>query len=311
MLLALGCAHEPYRPPPQVRAQLGPWTWEGREGCILRTDHYVIHSTIEDRGVLRMIAQVMEGAHRQYQQFVPGVRVSTKPMECFIFAHRTEWAEFTRQRTGNDATIYLQINRGGYTIRDWYVAYYIGDVGTYAVAAHEGWHQFVARNFKSRLPPFLEEGIATMFEMVNWSNGQPRWDPADNPTRAEKLHRAVEQDSLWPLEKLVTMHAGDVVSLSGERIETFYAQNWAFAQFLWDADNARYRSALQRMLADLAAGHAPAHVARVRAGNDMWEPASARPLLEHYLGMSLDEIERAYLAYVRSIAKPRRLSFGT
>ena len=74
-------------------------------------------------------------------------------MACYLFQTRDEWAAFTRTRTGADAAIYLQINRGGYTVRDWYVAYFIGDLGTYSVAAHEGFHQYVARHFRSRLPP--------------------------------------------------------------------------------------------------------------------------------------------------------------
>jgi hypothetical protein len=38
----------------------------------------------------------------------------------------------------------------------------------------------------------------------------------------------------------------------------------------------------------------------------LWNPNSARPMLEHYLGMPLDEIERAYRAYVARIARDRR-----
>jgi len=40
-------------------------------------------------------------------------------------------------------------------------SYYIGVRSTASGAAQEGedWHQFVARNLKGRLPPFLEEGM--------------------------------------------------------------------------------------------------------------------------------------------------------
>jgi hypothetical protein len=285
---------------------LEPWTFDGSEGYVVKSPHYHIHSTIQSREVLAMLSQVMEGALVQYQQFVPGVRLSARPMQCYVFAQRAQWARFTSEHTGQDATIYLKINRGGYTVRDWYVAYLIGDVGTYAVAAHEGWHQFVARHFKTRLPPFLEEGIATMFETISWSNGQPRWSLAVNRQRAERLRRALDDQSLWPLEQLIMMHAGDVVGLSGDRIETFYAQNWAFAQFLWEAESLRYRPALQRMLADLASGSPPAALGSRRLSPGLWDPESARPLLEHYLGIELYEIEQAYLSYVRRVAYDRR-----
>ena len=70
----------------------------------------------------------------------------------------------TARHTGMDAAIYLQITRGGYTIGDWFVSYYVGENATYSVASHEGWHQYVARNFRGRLPPFLEEGTASSDE---------------------------------------------------------------------------------------------------------------------------------------------------
>jgi hypothetical protein len=305
LILCAGCASR--SPEPRASVDFEPWSGESDQRArLVRTDHYVIHTTIDDEQLLATLAQVMEGALTQYQQFTPGVRLSARPMECFVFATRPQWARFTAEKTGDDATVYLKINKGGYTIRDWYVAYFIGDVGTYAVAAHEGWHQYVARHFKSRLPPFLEEGIASMFETITWSGGQPRWTLSVNPVRATRLRRAIERGDLWPLESLITMHAGDVVNLPGERIETFYAQNWAFAQFLWEAEDQRYRAAFQRMLGDLAAGAASPGTGSRNASALLWNPASARPMLEHYLGMPLDHIERAYLAYVARIARDRR-----
>ena len=305
LVALVGCAAPSQRtrsaPAAQFRSE--PWSFDGHTGRAILTDHYAIYSTIQDPRVQQKIAAVMEGALVQYQQFTPGLRLSSKPMECYIFAQRSEWASFTRERTGEDAAVYLQINRGGYTIRDWYVAYLISEIGTYAVAAHEGWHQYVARNFKSRLPPFLEEGIATMFETIVWdANDRPRWNLKVNPTRADRLRRAMESKQLWPLEKLIVMHAGDVVGLTGDRIETFYAQNWAFAMFLWEAERARYRPGMQRMLMDLAAGNTPPATGIRRGNGDTWNPQSARPLLEHYLGMDLDQIERSYLTYLRKIA---------
>lgn len=302
LLFAVGCAQpQNYGTGPRS-TDTQSWTFDGKPARIVKTEHYLIHTTIEDTAFLQSLAQLMEGALENYRRLTPGIQLTSKPMECYVFARRQQWADFTSQHTGDDAAIYLQINRGGYTVRDWFVAYFIGDVGTFAVAAHEGWHQYVARHFKSRLPPFLEEGMATMFENVSWSLDGPRWNMSTNPNRAEKLRSAIQDGTLWPLEQLCTMHAGDVVSLSGERIETFYAQNWAFAQFLFQAEGGKYQSALRRMLDDLATGAADVHTGRLRGPSDSWDPKTVKPLLEHYLGMSLPQIDSAYQAYVRHIA---------
>jgi hypothetical protein len=243
---------------------------------------------------------VLEGAYAQYQAFVIGPQ-QVKPMRCYVFAKRTEWAQFTAQHTGADAAIYLQITRGGYTIGDWFVSYFVGENATYSVASHEGWHQYVARHFKGRLPPFLEEGTACMFENVKFIGNLPRWDLSLNPNRALGLRNAIEDRKLWPLEKLITMHAGDVVRLPGDRIEAFYSQDWAFARFLWEYDNGVYRPKFKKMLAEIAAGTAH-ESGGVRRPNNLWSPSSVKPMLEHYLGKDLPTIETEYNEFIRKVA---------
>ena len=305
-LSAAGCASQQAptaldgpKVPARLRAE--PWTYGNRTGLKLRSEHYVLLTTIADPEVVGSLGQVMEGAFKQYRRIAPDTPSTREPMECYLFENRNEWQAFTRQHTGADAPIYLQINRGGYTFGDRYVAFFIGDISTYSVAAHEGWHQYVARHFKHRPPPFLEEGLACLFEQVKWDGSLPRWDLTSNANRIRGLRNAYETRSLLPLKKLISMHAGQVVNQTSYQVETFYAQNWAFARFLWDAEAARYRPALQKLLADAAAGTLYTDgVARHPASTE-WDPASAGPILERYLDMPLPSIERAYRIYIRQI----------
>ena len=269
---------------------------------VLKTEHYDIFTTIDTPEVRQSIVQVMEGALGEYQKVAPGVPLTDKPMECFVFANRPQWMDFTKKHTGPDASVYLQINRGGYTVRDWYVAYYVGEAATYSVAAHEGWHQFVARHFKGRLPPFLEEGIATMFEDVEWKNDLPRWNLARNRSRVQALKRSVEGNFLYPLDELVGMHAGNVVNQSGNRIEAFYAEDWAFATFLYEADDGKYRAALRRMISDIADGSVYDPTGVHKNANSAWNPAGVKPMLEHYLGKSLDQVDADFQRYIQKVA---------
>ncbi len=305
IVLAGGCASRigtwdgPRKPAP-VTVQ--KWTCGKIPGKCLTTPHYLVYSTVNSDDFSRQLAQLMEGALGQYHRLAPQVPLSEKPMVCFMFDKRWQWADFTRLNTGADASVYLQINRGGYTIRDWYVAYFIGDVGTLSVAAHEGWHQYVARHFKDRLPPFLEEGLACMFENVWWDDDLPKWNLSINPTRTQGLRHAIENKRLWPLGQLIAMHAGQIVNEPGDRIEAFYGQSWAFARFLWEAEKGRYRPALQKLLTDTAAGTVPDPTGTNawKAGN--WNPAAVRPMLEQYMGMDMEAIDRAYQAYIREVA---------
>ena len=310
LLLASGCATPRadvggLSKPASMRVE--SWSFEGHPGKKVVTPHYVIYTTLSDEEVVAGVGQVMEGALSQYRRLAPDVSPSGQPMACYLFQTRDEWAAFTRTRTGADAAVYLQINRGGYTVRDWYVAYFIGDLGTFSVAAHEGFHQYVARHFRSRLPPFLEEGLACMFEEVHWGSagpGQwlPRWDFAANRSRLVGLRNAYEGGYLVPLPQLAAMHAGQVVDRRPEQIEAFYAQSWAFARFLWDAEGGKHRRALRRILTEAADGSLYPGESTLRTDDGLWDPDSARPLLEHYLGTDLDKLDEAFRRYVHRVA---------
>src|SRR5215211_3103201 len=180
--------------PARLRAE--PWAYGERAGQKVRSQHYVLLTTIDDAEVVDALGQVMEGALTQYRRVAPAPAATGQPMECYLFQYRNEWASFTKKHTGADAPIYLQINRGGYTFGDKYVAFFIGDLQTYSVAAHEGWHQYVARHFKHRPPPFLEEGLACLFEQVKWDGSLPRWDLTSNTNRTRGLRNAVESRTL-------------------------------------------------------------------------------------------------------------------
>jgi hypothetical protein len=270
---------------------------------VLHTQHYTIFTTITDRpDLLTRIAQLMEGGFVAYHTLAPDVTPTDHPMLCFLFANNVQWRDFTRANTGQDALTYLKITRGGYTIHDWYVAYYIGDITTYSVAAHEGWHQFVNRHFKGRLPPFLEEGLACMFENVEWNGDLPRWNLSMNPARTLSLRRAMDAGQLFTLDQLITMHAGDVVGQSNIRIEAFYAQSWAFARYLWEGDNNKYRPALQKLFDDTAAGTVADPTGSLRRSYLRWNPAGVRPMLEHYLGEDLSVTAKGFEAFEKKVA---------
>jgi len=311
ILILAGCAHQKAPVSPVGLTRLAPIRFENWNGVTppgqrVVLPHYAMYSTIADRQVLGQLGQLMEGAWQAYRSLAPEVPASGRSMRCYIFESRSEWAAFTENHTGEDAAIYLRVNRGGYTVGDWFVAYWIGDVATFSVAAHEGWHQYVARHLRDRLPPFLEEGLACLFEQMRWEGALPRWDLARNQPRLASLRAAVDANELYPLAQLVRMHAGQVVGKRNAQIEAFYAECWGFARFLQDAEGGRYRPALRRMLADAARGRLFGDNSREQAARMLWDPATAQPMLEHYLGMSLPDIEMAFQRFINQLVEVAR-----
>ena len=279
------------------------WNFRGEPAKRIRSPHYMIYTTIVDAEVTALLPQVMEGALAQYKKVAPVASPTDAPMECYVFANRMEWEAFTRANTGDEAPIYLQIRRGGYAKGDKFVAYYIGRYATASVAAHEGWHQFVARHFIGRLPPFVEEGMACMFEGIGWKDETlPKWNLSINQVRVQALRRAVETNKLWPLEKIVAIHAGEVVEQNGEKVDAFYAQAWCFARFLYESDNGRFRANLQRWMSETADGTVfdPTHTHN--RANGPWNRQGVKPMIEHYLNLDFATIDKLYQAYLRKVA---------
>ena len=306
-LIAGGCSSAPPLghwdgPTASAAAASNEWDFGQDKGSVLQSRHYRIFTTIKEPEVQKLLTDVMEGAFLMYCQVTPDVKISDRPLDCYMFRSRSEWDVYTQRYGGSDARVYLQIRSGGYTVRDRYVAYYIGREGTFSVAAHEGWHQFAGRHFKGRMPPFLEEGLACMFESISWKGELPRWNLSVNAPRAANLKKAIEGKFIVPLDELCAMHAGDIVGEKRDRIDAFYAQSWAFARFMWEGDDGRHRPALQKWLAETAAGTVYDPTSSHCKVGSPWNRRAVGPMIEHYLGADLKSIDQAYQAYVRKIA---------
>jgi hypothetical protein len=112
----------------------------------------------------------------------------------------------------------------------------------------------------------------------------------------------MDANETFPLSELITLHAGNIVGRPGIRIEAFYAQNWAFARYLWEGENGKNRPALQQLLADTAAGTVYDPTGSLRRSYLEWRPEGVQPLLEHYLGKDLATIEAGYKQFIQKVA---------
>ena len=93
-----------------------------------------------------------------------------------------------------------------------------------------------------------------------------------------------------------------VVNTSPARIEAFYSRSWAFVRFCREAQGGKYRQGLENLMNDCATGKAYGPAAGPGADDWHWDPASARPLLAHYLGGDFAAIDRDYRAYLTRLA---------
>ncbi len=208
-----GALHEPLqmahymRTEPAVKdAQI--WKNSYGPGLTIQTNNYTVYTTLLEPLMLRQLPAFLESAYKAYQSQLPRPLTKTQPLKVYLFDTRDQWEQFTRETAGADADIYLKIRRGAYVLNGIVVAYNIGRKQTFSVIGHEGWHQFNQRLFVYRLPSWLDEGIATLFETCRYWQGQFLFEPSRNLMRLGSLKGTIQRRQLIPLRQLIVLNPG-------------------------------------------------------------------------------------------------------
>ncbi len=291
------------------RQTLGDETWSfaGRPGHAIKTTHYNIYTTVNDPLLQHLLVRVLEATHDRVSQYNPDYR-SHKPFDCYIFATRAQWERFTREHGGDNAPLYLQIPFGGYSQDGVFVGYDIGRDQTLSVVAHEAFHQYSWFAFKDHLPSWLEEGLATQNEALEWHGADPTFNPEANYARLYALRQALRTHHLFPLSELLSTHAGRIIKLSQASIDAYYAQLWSFVLFLQRSPT--YAPRLQTLLSDAGAGRLTAALAdttvtrsEINNFTEHWNSVAGPLYLQKYVNPDLAGLEREYLAWARQFAR--------
>ncbi|HYE01971.1 MAG TPA: hypothetical protein VD963_01920 [Phycisphaerales bacterium] len=276
---------------------------------MLTTPHYRLYISTEDARLAARLPGFFEAALAHYRAAVtplPAPPSLPERLEAFVLGDRADWERLTVQLMGERAGLYRRIGRGGYAWGGRSVIYAQPGTDTFAVAAHEGWHQYTQRVFAHRLPPWLDEGLATYMEGHRWEGERPVFDPRHNPERLAQLRGVAQEGRLLPLGTLLNASPQGILESEGSAGATaptadalgYYAQAWALARFLMEADNGRHREGLGRLVADAAAG-------RLRVGGAPWRrglgPGVGLSVFAGYIGPDLDGAQRDYLEFVRGL----------
>jgi len=280
-----GCA--PSQPPVDVVQRVKAWPDTPR-GQVLLTRHFALYTTIEQPHRQRALASALESAHAGFVELVPEIESPPRRYETYVFATRREWEAFTRRHVPDRSEAYLRIHRGGYTIDERAVLYDIGETSTLSVAVHEAWHQFCSRRFATRLPPALEEGLASRFERVRFVDGRAELVEEPIPSRLSALRSMLRDGRVLPLRQLLSMHAGDVLGSSRGKVEAFYVQAWALADFLLRGDDGQHAEPFKRMLLELSAS---------KPTGEPWQPGQGVDLFERHFG-KVEAIEPTFRRFM-------------
>lgn len=285
-----------------------PWSAFGIDGRMIETPSYRIFTTERDPLVARRIPVFLERALARYRVLVGDLPAPPAPMETYILATRSQWAALTQRLMGEQARVYLRIRAGGFASDGRALLFNIGSRGTFATAAHEGWHQFTQRSLRQPMPIWLEEGLATLMEGYRWQEDAP--DVPDflawaNVDRFDRLRDVVESGRAFTLADLLSDRPQDILtSVDNERALDYYAQVWALAHFLREAERARYRPALHELARDAHAGTLYQRIRQEASPQEFADLVRRRAgtgVFSVYFNPDLDEASRQYDAFLRTI----------
>lgn len=163
--------------------------WQNSYGPGLKiiTAHYDIRTTLLEPLILSQVPGFMESAYRGYNKQLPKPIETTTKLTIYLFGERKQWEDFTNSFARPQAPLYLKIKAGAYYLNGACITYNIGRERTFSVLGHEGWHQFNSRHFKYRLPSWLDEGIAMLFETSRYDRGLFYFEPVKNLSRLGAL----------------------------------------------------------------------------------------------------------------------------
>lgn len=296
--LLFGCNATGATPP--VEYQSEPWTFRDRPGKKLITAHYEIHTTLRDEMLLSGIPEMCESAYAEYAKLVPPQRELDRRMQVYLFATRSEWADFTREFTGPRAAVFLKVRNGGYSERGVSVIQYVSHDITFPLLAHEGFHQYLYCCVTDQVPAWLNEGLAVYFEGQELAgDGRTRFQPWNNPARSNALADAILRKKLFPLTELLDTHAGRIAGMPPRVVGTYYAQLWMLVGFLMEGENGKYAENFQRLLRAVSGGDLEQFARVANMMSEAGDVSFGRALFEAFITQDIAAFEDEFNRYAK------------
>ncbi|MCH2142097.1 MAG: DUF1570 domain-containing protein [Phycisphaerales bacterium] len=288
---------EPHQAPPAgspIRVQ--SWEFMGDAGLRLETSRWDIRTTIDEPTLHARLPVMLEsGLDAMCDQFVTSAGPLPPPREVMItclLGDRRQWSNMSAMLIPAHAEAMKSLQRGGYTSQGVAVLYDIDRRShcrnTIALAMHEGWHQYAQTALHSRLPAWLDEGLATNMEGFRMHTDGFEIDHTANRQRERRYWWIKYRGRQIPLADLLRSDPHVALAKGSRSLLDYYAQVWAFMRFMLADDQRR---------GAIAAG---LHHAATPGST----PESTQQTIELSLGQSLVSQQETYEAWAQEHLTP-------
>ena len=298
---------------------LAPWPNQYGSGIVISTRHYKIYTTLLDPLMLRQVPSFIESAYDAYNSQLPSPIETYTPFTIYLFDNRQQWESFTRSFTGANAGQYLAIKEGAYFLNGACVVYNIGRKQTFNVLGHEGWHQFNNKHFTYRLPSWLDEGIATLFEVSEPVKGKFIFNPSANFNRLVNLKYTIMSYNMIPLDQLIALNPAQIIGAHAHNqkltsddetkvVVAYYSQCYALARFLREDGFGKRLKRYHAMLLGGQNGTWPldATLSQIASNRNVpltvkWNSFISPRLFDLYIQEDTKRLEKEYKAFCQKI----------
>ncbi len=284
------------------------WTFEGTGGVLLKTPHWRVFTTSTRQTLRNRLPGFLETALDHYTSALGELPRPARQPEVFVFSGRGQWEAMTRRLMGEEAGVYLRIQRGGFTSQGQSVLWEIGPRDTYTMVAHEAWHAYTQTTFKEPLPVSWEEALSTYMEgfRFDYAKGVATFKPWANLERFDRLREAHSEGRLLPLSEWQRATPQRLMERSPSAALDFYAQGWAVIHFLNEGSGGAYAAGLRSLVGDAARGGTISKIREQLGGRAAGAYASRRggaDLFKVYTGKGAEELDAEFKAFVERVVR--------
>jgi len=259
----------------------------------LETRHYSIHTDLdrplaEDLGK-RLDAMYEEYARRLSDFDTPDAGDNAQILQVYLFRRHEDYQNFVNGRAPNTGGVFLPT-------RQMLVAYYEGQ-GRDALRRtlqHEAFHQFAHARISPNLPPWLNEGLAVLFEEGIWTG--KGFELGEVPPRRVRQLRADQQARrLTGFKEFMALdldHWNSALVREPGIGAAQYNQAWAMVHFLVFSTDEKGQFRYRKRFIDM-----------LRLIHDGKEPQDA---FEQSMSKNLDRFQSRFKEYIPTLMPTQR-----
>jgi hypothetical protein len=222
---------------------------------VIRTRHYEMHTDLPDE-LVKDFAGRMDVMYDEYarrlSEFKPPADAQSLPV--YLFAKHADYIAFTH--SDHTAGVFWPGENS-------YLASFLEGQGREQMRhtlQHEAFHQFAHFVVSPKIPTWLNEGIAELYNDAIWTGS--RYIIAEiYPRRVRRINEDLRNHSFVHFEKMISMDHktwNESLGAKDETATTYYNQAWAMVYFLTQSGPNAQTKQLMAYLTQLHNGADPA-----------------------------------------------------